>query len=169
MTPRNGIRHRPYRNAVSLLACLACIAAVTVVPTTSVFAKPKAAAGTAKYCAAAKAWLAFENETLESGPYDLAWVAGTRKVVVPLLKTAPKPILGAMRVLALGLYWSRVDLAGVTEITTSSDIALLRRRGDDTADSFALIDARNAVGAYTLKTCKIDVLQPFREAAEGFE
>ncbi len=160
----------PLAKALRAIGCIIAVtAAFTVLSTAPAFAKAKATTSTAKYCAAAKAWLAFENATLESGPYDMAWVAGTRKVVVPLLKTAPKPILGAMRVLALGLYWSRVDLAGVTEITSSSDIALLRRRAEDVADSFALLDARNAVGAYTLKTCKIDVLQPFRDLAKGFE
>ena len=41
-----------------------------------------------------KAWLAFENETLESGPYDAAWVLATYNLIRPMGKAASKAIRG---------------------------------------------------------------------------
>ena len=45
--------------------------------------KPAPKTSTAKFCAASKAWLAYEKETLESGPYDAARVLGTYDVLQP--------------------------------------------------------------------------------------
>ena len=123
---------------------------------------------TAKFCAAAKAWLAFENETLESGPYDAAWVLGTYNVLRPLGKAAPKAIRGSAALFILTLLGDRREIAGVVTITSEDQEAWLREyAADETGNSTRA--ARDAVGAYILKTCKIDVLQPFRDLAAGFE
>ena len=115
-----------------------------------------------------KAWLAFENETLESGPYDAAW--GARDV-------QPHPTDGEGSVesdpgercaVFLSLLGDRSEIAGVTTITTEEDIAWLREYAANETRTSSIV-ARDPVGAYTLKTCEVDVLKPFRDLAKGFE
>ena len=130
--------------------------------------KPTKSTSTAKFCSAAKGWLAFENETLESGPYDAAWVLGTYNVLRPLGKAAPKAIRGSAALFILTLLGDRREIAGVVTITSEDEEAWLREyAADETGNSTRA--ARDAVGAYILKTCKIDHLQPFRDLAAGFE
>ncbi len=130
--------------------------------------KPAPTTYTAKFCAAAKTWLAFEKQTLESGPYDAAWVLGTYNVLRPMGKAAPKAIRGSTALFILSLLGDRAEIAGVSTITSEDDMAWLREyAADETGKSSRA--ARDAVGAYVLKTCKIDVLKPFRDLAAGFE
>jgi hypothetical protein len=127
-----------------------------------------ATTSTAKFCAAAKAWLAFENETLAEGPYDALWVLRTHSFVLPLAKAAPTAIRGDAALFIISLLTDRRLIAGVQTIDNEDDIYWLREfAADETRQS--TMAARDAFGAYTLKTCKIDVLQPFRDLAKGFE
>ncbi len=133
-------------------------------------AKPKApATSTKKYCAAAKAWLAYETKTLETGPYDQAWVQETKRLLIPLGANTPKSQRGYMALFILSLIGDRSLIAGTEAITSVDDIDFLRMAAADVKDSVSSFAARNAIGIYTQKTCKIDVLKPFRDLAKGFE
>ncbi len=133
-------------------------------------AKPKTSAtSTKKYCAAAKAWLAFETKTLETGPYDQAWVLETKRLIIPLGANTPKSQQGYMALFIMSLLGDRSLVAGIDTITTADDIQWLRDAADDAQNRVSQYTARNAVGSYTLKTCKVDVLKPFRDLAKGFE
>ena len=125
-------------------------------------AKPKASV--ASYCTAAKEWLLFENLTLTSGAYDQAWVSATQRVMYKLFLAAPKAIKQDTLTFASYLVGSRSDLAGTSAVTSGTDIWVLVT---DVPVGGA-IDSRNAVGAYAMKMCKIDVLAPFKELAAGF-
>lgn len=123
---------------------------------------------TAKFCAAAKAWLAFENETLAEGPYDALWVLRTHSFVLPLAKAAPTAIRADAALFIMTLLIDRRLIAGVETIDNEDEISWLREfAADETRQS--TMAARDAFGAYTLKTCNVDVLQPFRDLAKGFE
>ena len=154
------------RAAIALVAALGLVGLVGVAGAAT--KKPAKTTSTAKFCSAAKAWLAFENETLASGPYDAAWVLGTYNVLRPLGKAAPKAIRGSAALFILTLLGDRREIAGVVTITSEDEEAWLREyAADETSRSSR--EVRDAVGAYILKTCKIDVLQPFRDLAAGFE
>lgn len=137
---------------------------------TAAKAKAKApVASTKKYCAAARAWLAFETKTLEAGPYDQAWVLETKRLLIPLGANTPKSQQGYMALFIMSLLGDRSLVAGIDAITTADDIQWLRDAADDAQNRVSQYTARNAVGGYTQKTCKLDVLKPFRDLAKGFE
>lgn len=129
---------------------------------------PKPKASVANYCKTAKEWLAFENATLAVGPYDEPWVLTTGKFLSDLYASSPKAIKKATGTFGIYLIGSRLSLASVSKITSPDEIWVLRETGADVQIADA-IDARNSVGAYTTKICKVDVLAPFRAVAAGFE
>ncbi len=123
---------------------------------------------TAKFCAAAKAWLKFETATLASGPYDEAWVRETKRLIVPVAANAPKTLRSSAAIFAFSLMGDRSEIAGVANISQEDDVYWLREFAADET-SLSSITARDAVGSYVLNACKIDVLKPFRDVAKGFE
>ena len=152
--------------AIVLVAVLGLVGLVDVAGAAT--KKPVPKTSTAKFCAAAKAWLAYEKETLESGPYDAAWVLGTYNVLRPLGKAAPKAIRGTAALFILSLLGDRATIAGTTTITSADEVGWLREyAADETSKSSR--EVRDAFGAYVLKICKVDVLKPFRDLAAGFE
>jgi hypothetical protein len=174
----------PFRRlAVAVLAV-----SVLIAPSPAFAAKAKAKAkakapvvNTAKYCAAAQKWLDFENATLATGPYDGNWVRQTDAVLQSLIDSAPNVIAfpksltqnratvhGLVIVLWADLLASRMDLAEAGPIIDSSQIAALRSRADKVSNVLTFLDARFMVGEWTLEKCKIDVLQPFKDLAAGF-
>ena len=159
------------RRRTSALLCRAIILASLVSLPTSATATAKAkspVASTKKYCAAAKAWMAFETRTLETGPYDQAWVQETKRLLIPLGANTPKSQRGYMATFIITLVADRSLVAGIDAITSADDIQGLRDAAADAQGSVTQFAARNAVGIYTQKTCKFDVLKPFRDLAAGF-
>ena len=69
------------RAAIALVVALGFVGIVDVAGAAT--RKPVKSTSTATFCAAAKTWLAYEKETLESGPYDAALVLGTYDVLKP--------------------------------------------------------------------------------------
>lgn len=153
---------------VSLGMLLSTLIASPTVATAKTKSKAPVAS-TKKYCAAAKAWLAFETRTLEAGPYDQAWVLETKRLLIPLGANTPKSQQRYMALFILKLLGDRSLVAGIDTITTADDIYFLREAAADAQGSIDHFAARNAVGIYTQKTCKVDVLKPFRDLAQGFE
>jgi hypothetical protein len=95
-------------------------------------------------------------------------VLRTHNLVLPLAKAAPKTIRGSAALFIISLLVDRREIAGLDTIEKADDIDWLREyAADETRQS--RMDARDAFGAYVLKTCKVDVLQPFRDLAKGFE
>ena len=163
--------HRRTRRIHALMSLGILLVTTAAVPRAAMaVGKPKTTAtSTKKYCAAAKAWLAYETKTLEVGPYDGAWVQETKRLLIPLGANTPKSQRGYMAVFILSLIGDRSLVAGTEAITSVDDIDWLRTAAADVQGSVSSIAARNAIGIYTQKTCKIDVLKPFRDLAKGFE
>ena len=154
---------------VRALVSLGILLGTLIAPATDASAAKAPAANTKKFCAAAKAWLVFETRTLEAGPYDQAWVQETKRLLIPLWANTPKSQQGHMSVFIMTLLADRSLVAGIDAITTEDDIQWLRDAAADAQKSVSGFAARNAVGMYTQKTCKVDVLKPFRDLAKGFE
>ena len=160
--------------AASIVLVVPCTASAAAKAKTATKSKPKT--NTAKYCAAAKAWLAFENATSSTGPYDQSWVDSTQKLLramtdsLPLSKAVKPREISALQfvVFANDVLQSRRVIAGITAITEEAQIAALGATAEQLR-SVSRTGIRDLVGEYTLKTCKIDVLQPFRDLAAGFE
>ena len=122
----------------------------------------------ANYCKAAKAWLAFENATLASGPYDVAWYESTKPLMIRLVDTAPTAIRKQTLTVAVQLVGDRREIAEIAGPLTEDDVYSLRL-GATVLTTGQIIDHRAAVGAYVSKNCKIDVFAPFKALAQGFE
>lgn len=167
----NSTRHpgSARRNSALTAALAVALTVVPVAPSQAAKVKAKAPTqSTAKYCAAARTWLAFENATLATGPYDYAWYVNSRKVLIPLANAAPKAQKPTVSFFVVKTLFDRYFLVKQDRITQEDEIASLR---DSAADyqGPSTAAARDAMGDYTLQTCKIDVLQPFRDLASGFE
>ena len=128
---------------------------------------PKAKPSAATYCKAAKSWLAFENATLAAGPYDTLWYETTGELMTKLKAAAPKPIQSATRYLGYWLVTTRADLVSGLDGAVEERVEALVSDGLVlSAAGSGVTAARDAVGAYARKNCKIDVLEPFRKFAE---
>ena len=122
----------------------------------------------ANYCKSAKSWLAFENQTLESGPYDIAWFRTSKTLMQRLYDTAPTAIKADTAGLGAWLVITRRDIAQASGTLSEADLEGLIT--DAKVLNFdTVISSRNAVGAYAKKNCKVDVLAPFVAVAKGFE
>lgn len=176
----SGGRRCPARPIVASLAVAVCamlslttfsapaIAApkTTKKPTAKPAAPPKASV--AGFCAASKAWKAYEVGWFATGKANEAWVRDTQVVMRKLVATAPKAIRSQMLFLAVEILRQRgqaVNFGKNPGDAQSLDELIVDAGIDAGQVPSSFLGARDAVGAYAIKNCKVDVLQPFRDFA----
>ena len=129
---------------------------------------PKPTPSVAGFCAASKAWKAYEVDWFANGAVNDAWVRDTEAIMKKLVATAPKAIRRPMLSLAVEILYQRGDAVKFGKNPGDEETLndLIVGAGIDAAQiPSSFPGARDAVGAYALKNCKVDVLQPFRDFA----
>ena len=177
----DAVGNRRQRFAARGIACLAVAMMVagwsplaTMAGSKKATSKPASKAGVkakpslAGFCAASKAWKAYEVSWFANGKPNEAWVLDTRRLMIKLVETAPPAIRSSMLQLGYQLVSQRGNLVNFGKNPGDADTleSVLADAGLDAGNTpSGFLGARDAVGAYALKNCKIDVLQPFRDFA----
>ncbi len=173
---------RPHRAALgalvlagALLVPIATAAATTKKPVTTKRATPKPSAKPVKrslsaFCAATKAWTAWETATLnQSGNLNEKWVTDTLAYARPISQSAPNEIKEPVWSTLVELVVSRRRIVESIDGTLNMPdaVEVLVGTGEKFAADTNVSSNRDTFAAYSAAKCNVDWTAPFKALGSG--